>query len=730
MPRNPSSLEIHLLGLFRISVDGRAVDERRFTRRKPKQLIKLLALQPHHQLHREQAMEFLWPDSEPESAANNLHKAIHMARHALEPSLKSVADSHFILTQEQQVILRAPGIFWIDVDAFEHRLAAASKGAEVGANEEARALYEGELLTEDRYEDWAVARREQLRNAYQELLAKLAQLYETHGEHQSAIERLKELAGYDATNEETHRRLMRLYALNGNKHQALRQYQLCREVLQKELGEEPERATRELQQQIISGQLASVTSASNTQRAPDAAINSLAIFPLVNAGSDPNAEYLSDGITESIINSLSQLPQLKVMARSTVFRYKGEEIDAREVGTKLGVRAVLTGRVLYRGDALNIQTELVDVRDGSQLWGAQYNRSSSDIFELQEEIAREITEKLRLRLSGADKGRLAKRYTENTEAYGLYLKGRYFWSKRTPETVKKSLKYFQRAIDRDSNYALAYVGLADSYTKLGDVGVAVLPPREAFSQAKIAAVRALEIDGTLAEAHTSMAHLHMHDYEWLEAEREFKCANELNPNYATAHHWYAYLLLMVGRLDEAMIEIAEALELDPLSLPINADYGDILYFSRHYDQAIEQLRKTLEMDSHFYPARIDLGRVYEEKQMYEESMTEFQKARDLSGDIADALAALGHAYAVSGEREKALAMLARLNELSKTSYVSPYGVATVYAGLGEKGKAFEWLRRASAEHAGWVIYLKVDPKLDSLRQDRRFTELLRSVRFL
>jgi DNA-binding SARP family transcriptional activator/TolB-like protein/Flp pilus assembly protein TadD len=729
MPRKASSIEIHLLGAFRVSVDGRVVAERQFTRRKPKQLIKLLALQPNHQLHREQAMELLWPDSDPESAANNLHKAIHMARRALEPSLKSVAESHFILTQGQQVLLRAPGRLWIDVEEFEQQVTAAKGGSDVKAYEEARALYGGELLTEDRYEDWATARREQLENMHRELLLKLAGLYETRGEPQLAIERLQELATNDISNEETHRHLMRLYALTGNKHQALKQYQVCCDALQKELDAEPERQTRELRQQIISGQLAPGPAGIDAD-GPDSAIQSLAIFPLINSSADPNAEYLSDGITETIINSLSQLPQLRVMARSTVFRYKGQDIDPQEVGRKLGVRAVLTGRVLYRGDALNIQTELVDAWDGTQLWGAQYNRSSSDIFELQEEIAREITEKLRLRLSGTDKGRLAKRYTENTEAYRLYLKGRYFWSKRTAETVKKSLEYFQRAIGKDSNYALAYVGLADSYTKLGDVGVAVLLPREAFSQAKIAAVRALAIDGTLAEAHTSMAHLHMHDYEWLEAEREFKCANELNPNYATTHHWYAYLLLMVGRLDEAMIEIAEALELDPLSLPINADYGDILYFSRHYDQAIEQLRKTLEMDSHFYPARIYLGRVYEEKQMYEESITEFQKARDLSRDIADPLAALGHAYALSGEREKALAMLARLNELSKTSYVSPYGVATVYAGLGEKGKAFEWLRRASAEHAGWVIYLKVDPKLDPLRTDRRFKELLRSVRFL
>jgi len=369
MPKNvstPSTLELHLLGPFRIFVDGQAIAERQFTRRKPKQLIKLLALQPNHQLHREQVMETLWPDSDPESAINNLHKAIHMARHALEPSLKSVAESHFILTQAQQILLRAPVRLWIDVEEFERHFTAAKGGSDIKAYEEALASYGGELLTEDRYEDWAATRREQLQNRHQDLLAKVARLYETRGEHLVAIERLQELATSDMSSEETHRHLMRLYALTGNKHQALRQYQICCDALQKELDAEPERQTRELRQQIISGQLAPVPAASEAEDGPDSAIRSLAIFPLINASSDPHAEYLSDGITETIINSLSQLPQLKVMARSTVFRYKGQDIDPQEVGRKLGVRAVLTGRVLSRGDALNIQTELVDERDGSQ----------------------------------------------------------------------------------------------------------------------------------------------------------------------------------------------------------------------------------------------------------------------------------------------------------------------------------------------------------------------------
>src|SRR6266850_318890 len=722
MPKKDASLEIYLLGPFRILVDGQLVAGPHLTRRKPKLLVKLLALQPHRQLHREQLMELLWPDSDPEAASNNLHKTIHLARHALQPTLKSAADSHFILTQGQQVSLRADKL-WLDVSEFEQAAGKALRGAEVEAYEAALEQYAGELLPEDLYEDWVAVRREQLRMTYQELLRKSAQLYKERGEHQLAIERLKELLACDPTHEDVHRNLMELYVLSGNKHQALRQYELCREALREGLEAEPEAATRELRQQIVSGHFASV-SLSSTDHVQT--INSLAVLPLVNATSDPNAEYLSDGITESIINSLSQLPQLKVMSRNTVFRYKGQEIDSSQVGRELNVRTLLLGRVLQLGDRLVVRAELIDTRDGAQLWGEQYNRRYDDIFELQEEIAREIAEKLRLRLSGAERGRLTKRYTENTEAYGLYLKGRYFWNKRTLETLEKSIEYFKRAIELDPDYALAHVGVADSYTKLGDVGVAALPPSKAFSKAKVAAIRALESDGALAEAHTSLGHLNLHDYEWLEAEREFKHAIELNPNYATAHHWYAYQLLMHGRKSEAINEIERALLLDPLSLPINADYGEVLYFARRPDQAIEQLRKTLEMDPHFYPTHSDLARVYEQVGRHEEAITEIQTALDLSPESTDVLATLAHIYAVSGKKEQALHLLEELREVAKSRYVSPYGVAVVYAALGEEAHAFKWLQRATEEHDAWAIYLNIDPRLDSLRAAPRFKSLLHS----
>jgi DNA-binding SARP family transcriptional activator len=628
MLKKASSIEIHLLGPFRVFVDDQAIDERRFTRRKPKQLLKLLALQPHHQLLREQAMEFLWPESDPESAANNLHKAIHLARHALEPSLKSVADSHFILTQGPHVLLKAPGELWIDVEEFERRAAATSKSADLKGFEAACKLYEGDLLSEDLYEDWAAPRREQLSKTYQELLAKLATLYEERAEHKQAIDLLSELAATDSSNEETHRRLMRLYAVTGNKHQALRQYDLCRQILQQEFGVAPEPSTRTLHQQIVSGQVVPLSAARATGSQADTTGNSLAILPLVNASADANAEYLSDGITESVINNLSQLPGLTVMAWNTVSRFKGSKTDPQVAGRALGVRAVLTGRVLELGDRLVIKTELVSVADGSQLWGESYNRQLADIFVIEEEISREISDKLRLKLTGDEQRRLAKRYTDNLEAYHAYLKGRYYWNKRTDKDVRRGLEYFKQAIDRDPCYALAYAGLADSYIILGMFGLSSLSPGEAFPKAKEAAVKALEIDDTLAEAHASLAlALGQHDWDWANAEGEFKRAIELKPTYATAHHWYAFVYLTaMGRLEEAIAEESRAQELEPLSLIISTNLGTLLYLARRYDEATDQYRKAFELDANFTIAHWMLGLVYEQKSMFAESIVEFQKA--------------------------------------------------------------------------------------------------------
>jgi serine/threonine protein kinase/tetratricopeptide (TPR) repeat protein len=455
-------------------------------------------------------------------------------------------------------------------------------------------------------------------------------------------------------------------------------------------------------------------------------IDSLAILPLINAGEDPDTEYLSDGITESIINNLSQLPKLRVMARSTVFRYKGKEVDPQRVGQELGVRATLSGRVLQRGDHLIIKTELVDTDDGSHLWGEQYNRKLSDIFTIEEEISREISDKLRLKLSGAEKKQLTKRYTDNSEAYQLYLKGRFYWNKRTPEGLQKGIEYFQRAIDSDPDYALAYAGLADSYNIL--VSYSALAPHDAFPKAKAAATRALEIDGKLAEAHTSLAFVRFgYDWDWADAERGFKQAIQLNPGYSYAHNFYAVLLSALGRFDEAFVHINKAHELDPLSLPINTNRGWLLYLAGRYDEAIEQYLKAIDLDEGFPLAHRRLAQTYERTQRYSEADAEFQKAIALSGEDIELLSARGHFYAVVGETTKAKQIVTQLQSLANSRYVPAYLIARIYLGLGDIDTMFDLLGKACDERYGYVAYLEVEPIFEGVRADPRYEKLIRRV---
>ncbi|HYY58940.1 MAG TPA: tetratricopeptide repeat protein, partial [Pyrinomonadaceae bacterium] len=437
------------------------------------------------------------------------------------------------------------------------------------------------------------------------------------------------------------------------------------------------------------------------------------------------AEYLSDGITESIINTLSQLPQLKVLARSTVFRYKGREVDAQEVGRELGVRAVLTGRVLQLGGDLVIKAELVDVSEGTHLWGEQYRRKPADIFEVQEEIAREISRNLQIKLTGEEKRLLAKRYTDNAEAYKLYLKGRYCLSKMTKESLMSGIRFFNQAIETDPNYALAYAGLADAYYGLSG---AYLPPKEAMPQAKAAAVKALSIDDALAEAHASLAVIKaFYDWEWAGAETEYKRAIELNPGYASAHHWYGWYLALMGRLDQSISEITQAYELDPRSLEINTDLGLSFFLARQYDQAIEQFRKSIEMDQSFTNGHFFLGWAYEQKGDAERAVAEFKKVIQLD-EAPFYMAALGHAYAASGRREEAERVLDELKERQRQgTHVSPYDFTIIYTALGERELAFEALERAFENRSEALVWLKVDPRLDPIRTDPRFISIQRRV---
>jgi serine/threonine protein kinase/Tfp pilus assembly protein PilF len=458
------------------------------------------------------------------------------------------------------------------------------------------------------------------------------------------------------------------------------------------------------------------------------AIDSLAVLPLVNASHDANAEYLSDGITECIINSLSKLPKLRVVPRSTVFRYKGSLTDPQEIGRELGVRAVFAGRVIQHGDSLIIKTELVDIAHDSQLWGEQYRRKITDIFSLQEEIAEDISEKLRLKLSGEEKRRLIKRYTENTEAYKFYLKGRYFvTTKRTEEWIKRGIEHFQQAIDLDPNYALAYSGLADAYAFLAS-STGGWTPRQAYPKAKAAALKALEIDETLGEAHSSLGFFYLlYDWDLREAEGEFKRAIELSPNYPNAHDGYGFYLKAVGQHEEAIRECLLIQQLDPLSPFAHVSLGWAYYFARQYELAVYQCKKALELDKHSAFAYWNLGLVYLQQGKIESAISALSKSVTFSDNGLAFEAHLGYAYALAGKRVEATEVLADLAENAKHRYVSAYYFAIIHLGLGEIDEAFQSLEMAYEERSGFMPFLQVDPIVDALRPAPRFAVLLRRI---
>jgi serine/threonine-protein kinase len=458
-------------------------------------------------------------------------------------------------------------------------------------------------------------------------------------------------------------------------------------------------------------------------RAP---IDSLAVLPFVNASRDPQSEFLADGMTETIINKLTELPQLKVMSRSTMFRYKGRNADPQQVGRELKVSAVLAGRVLQRGDRLDIRTELVKVDDGTQLWGERYDRRVADVFALQDDIAREISGKLKLKLTGEEQKRISKRYTDNPEAYSLYVEGRFYWNKRTAASIQKALDLFNQALQRDPNYALGYLGVADCYAILPQY--AGVPNVDAETKARAAVAKALEIDPALAEAHATLGIIHRLWWEWHDAEAEFKRAIELKPNYATAHHWYAITLNDQRRYSEALAEIVKAQALDPLSQIINSVLAISLENNARRAEAIEQYRRTIDLDPAFGFAHMRLGRLQMSMGERQNGLQELEKAVELSGRSSEPLSRLAYAYAQIGRRDDALAIVSELKQKLQNKTTSPYRIGYVYAGLGERQEAYRWFDRALREHDFFLIEINAHPHdFDSWRSDPRFQQLLKGM---
>ena len=460
---------------------------------------------------------------------------------------------------------------------------------------------------------------------------------------------------------------------------------------------------------------------------PDEARISIAVLPMVNETGDPALEYLTDGITDSLIKLLSRLPQVRVIARSLVYRYKGKEENALNIGRELAADTVLVSRVVALGSILIIRTELVEVSTGWQLWGEQYKTQLYDIRQLEDEVSTNISAKLHLKLTEEEKKRLSKRGTQNAEAYQAFLMGRYYRNKRTGESYAKAIECFEQASKLDPGYALAYSALADSYVTFDFYGIdfyGILPPWETSPKAKTAAINALVIDETLAEAHTSLGCVKMmYERDWSNAEREFKRAIELDPDFAHAHNWYSHFLMAMGRIEESFAESQIALKLDPLDDSINQYLGWHHIHARHFERAIAQLEKTLEKNPNFFLARVTLGMAYEQKGEVAEAIEEFKKAYQLERN-AIVLGFLGHAYARAGNMEEARKILQELEELSKRIYVPPFSIGLIYTSLGKTTEAFEWFEKACAAQNGWLNWLKVAPEVDSLRADPRFTDLL------
>lgn len=457
---------------------------------------------------------------------------------------------------------------------------------------------------------------------------------------------------------------------------------------------------------------------------PTKQIESIAVMPFVNDSGNPEVEYLSDGMTETLIGSLSQLPNLNVKARSSVFRYKGKEIDANTIGKELKVQAILNGRVVQRGDQLTLSLELIDAQTENVIWSDKYERKQADLVSLQNEIARNVSQKLKTKLSGIDEQTVVKNSTANTEAYQLYLMGRYHYNKFTDDGYRKGIEYFEQATSADPNYALAYTGLADCYFGLSDQ---FEPPNDVMPKARAAAEKALALDDGLAEAHASLGLVKMfYDLNWTEAEAEFRRAVELDPNYANAHLFYSRLLVASGRFDEAVKESEISVHLEPLSPNNNAYLGYVLMFAGRRAEAVAQLNKAIELDDNIAIVHHHAGSVYQAMGRLDAAIAEYERAFTLNRN-ARYLMALGNAYGAAGQREKALRVLSDLVEMKEERYVSSYFLAVVHAGLNNKDQAFALLDKAFEEHADSVAGMKISVFLGNLHSDPRYAALVRRL---
>ena len=457
-------------------------------------------------------------------------------------------------------------------------------------------------------------------------------------------------------------------------------------------------------------------------------IHAIAVLPLENFSGDPAEDYFADGMTDELTTNLAKVSSLGVIGRTSVMRYKGTHKSIPEIARELKVDSVVEGSVVRDGDNVRITAQLIDGPSGRHLWADDFERSRSDVLQLQKEVALKIVQEIRATLTPDETIRLSGARAVDPKAYEANLKGRSYWNQRSEAGIKKAIEQFNAAIQADGSYAEAYSGLADSYTALGYFSY--LNPNDVFPRAKAAADKALELDPTLAEAHASLGYYNLYyAWDWKESEKEFHRAIALNPNYAAAHDWYSVYLLAMGRPDEAMVEIRRAQRLDPLSPLINTEVGFQFYYDKRYDEAIQQLRNTLQTDPKFPLAHLWLGRAYQQKGMYEEAISEYRQTDTSWPEWVVSLAAIGNVEGIAGNTSEARDILSKLNTLSEVKYVTPYGTALLYAGLGDKVQTFNWLDRAVQGRSHWLVWIRLDPRWEDVKTDPRFKEIIRSVGF-
>jgi TolB-like protein/Flp pilus assembly protein TadD len=457
---------------------------------------------------------------------------------------------------------------------------------------------------------------------------------------------------------------------------------------------------------------------------------SIAVLPFLNLSADPDNEYFCDGLAEELLNALTKIRQLFVVARASAFSFKGRDVDVREIGRRLNVDTILEGSVQKADNRLRVSVQLINADNGFQLWSERFDRRMTDLFALQDEITLAIVGQLKVELLEKERLALLVRHPDDLEAYNLYLKGRYYWAQR-PQGINKAIEHFQLATDKNPSSALARAGLADCYVTLGSWENGTLPPVEAMAKAKAAASRALELDGRLAEAHATLAYRTTHyDWDWTSAETQYKRALELNPNYAVTHHWYSHYLTAMGRTEESLVASKRCLELDPLDLVINIHMAWHHQFARQYEEAVEQCWKTNELHPNSFWPPYFFGMAYQQQGKIAAAAEEYQKAIQMSGNVTFTTAGLGHLYASSGRSAEARVIFDELRTRAQNTYVPAYDLALVCVGLGATDQAFEWLDRAYEERCGWLTYLKVEPRMDALRSDSRFSDLLRRLRLM